>query len=201
MSYITYNNQRAQRALPWGNLTTASHPGFLLGMGAFGATDFNASLIWADCLKGAPPTKDNAASKRCGQAVQMALNELGYGPLTVDGELGTQSIAAIKKFSLDNGFGSQNWPTQAMLIKMGQLLAAGETPGPSTPIVHHVVDGQVIPGAAPGSGISIAGAKMSTGTMVAIGAIGAVAIAAIAIMAKKKKKGPQPVSSSTMVKV
>lgn len=199
MSYITYNNQRAQRALPWGNLTTASHPGFLLGMGAFGATDFNASLIWSDCQKGA--AGDNAAGKRCGQAVQMALNELGYGPLVVDGQVGGGTQAAIKKFSLDNGFGSQNWPTQAMLIKMGQLLAAGETPGPSTPIVHHVVDGQVIPGAAPGSGISIAGAKMSTGTMVAIGAIGAVAIAAIAIMAKKKKKGPQPVSSSTMVKV
>lgn len=46
--------------------------------------------------------------------VQRALNDLGFGPLTVDGDIGPASRAAVKRFQLGNG-----------------LLADG-TPGPRT---------------------------------------------------------------------
>lgn len=170
-----------------------SHPamatGGLMGFGAFGATDFNPSLVWADCEAGA--SGNNAAGKNCGMAIQMALNKLGYGPLTVDGQVGKNTIAALKQFGIDNGFGAITWPTKAAVIKMDELMRAGATPGPSAPIESHVVGGEVVPGAAPGSGV-LAKAGITSGTALAIGAVALVGIGALALMAKKKKGSPGP---------
>jgi putative peptidoglycan binding protein len=164
------------------------------------ASTFNADAIWNDCLQGAPPTSNNAAGKRCGQAVQAALNQLGYGPLTVDGQIGSGTMAAIKRFSQDNGFGSANWPTHAMLLKMEELLKAGQTPGPNAPVETHKVGDEYVPGAGPGGGAAKAG--LSTGMMIGIGALALLAVGGLAIMAKKKKAGaPSQSSASTaMVK-
>jgi peptidoglycan hydrolase-like protein with peptidoglycan-binding domain len=151
--------------------------------GGFGASiDFNADAVWSDCLAGS--AGNNAAGKRCGQAIQAALNQLGYGPLTVDGQIGPATIAAIKRFAADNGFGNATWPTKPMLIKMQELLAAGEKPGPGAAVESHIVGGEVIPGSAPGTGVSKAG--MGIGLALGIGAVALVGIGAIAIMSKKK---------------
>lgn len=151
----------------------------------FGPDNFNAEAIWVDCLAGSGG--NNAAGKRCGQAVQMALNKLGYGPLVVDGQIGSGTIAAIKRFSADNGFGTATWPTKPMLIKMEELLKAGQKPGPGAAIDAHVVGGEVVPGSGSSSGLSTAG--MGLGLALGIGAVALLGIGAIAVMAKKKKAG------------
>lgn len=174
----------------------------LSGMGAiaFGAAvmEFNAEAVWADCLAGSSckTGKESTcgASKRCGQQVQAALNALGYGPLTVDGQIGTGTIAALKRFSADNGFGTASWPTKPMLIKMEELLKAGEKPGPGPAVESHVVGGEIVPGAAPGGGIM--GAGMSTGLALGLGAIALVGVGALAFFAKKK--GGPPSKSATV---
>jgi peptidoglycan hydrolase-like protein with peptidoglycan-binding domain len=154
------------------------------GLGAVGGSSFNAEAIWADCAIG---QTNNAAGKRCGQAVQVALNALGYGPLDTDGAVGTKTMAAIRRFSGDNGFGTANWPTKAMLYKMEELLRAGQKPGPANAVEAHKVGDEWVPGADPKAvGTGTAKAGMSTGLMVGIGAVALLAVGGLALMAKKK---------------
>jgi peptidoglycan hydrolase-like protein with peptidoglycan-binding domain len=174
----------------------------LAGLGAFdafGATaDFNATGIWGDCLAGS--SGNNAAGKRCGQAIQAGLNQLGYGPLAVDGQIGPASIAAIKKFGQDNGLGSITWPTEAMVIKMQELLGAGATPGPNAPIESHKVGDQYVPGPAPGKPSAVgAKAGMSTGAMIGLGVVVLLGVGALAYASKKKSAGGAAKPSSPAV--
>lgn len=60
----------------------------------FGASDsFSAGAAWSDCVSGGQGNA--AAGKRCGQAVQVALNALGYGPLVVDGQMGGAALLGL----------------------------------------------------------------------------------------------------------
>jgi peptidoglycan hydrolase-like protein with peptidoglycan-binding domain len=37
------------------------------------------------------------------KVIQTALNRIGYGPLPVDGNAGSETLDAIRRFELDNG--------------------------------------------------------------------------------------------------
>jgi len=117
----------------------------------------------------------------------MALNKLGYGPIATDGQIGSGTIAALKSFGNDNGFANLTWPTEASIIKMQELIEAGEKPGPGAAVESHVVGGEVVPGATPGT----SRAGLSTGLMVGIGALVLVGIGALALTAKKKSGEPK----------
>lgn len=91
----------------------------------------------------------------CGGArnVQQALNDLGYGPLAVDGIIGSGTQKAMKSFGSNFGLGGVNWTTPAFCTALKNALiekarkeqaaaaaaaaaTAGGTPtggGPSTP--------------------------------------------------------------------
>lgn len=61
----------------------------------------------------------------CGSArnIQQALNELGYGPLAVDGIIGRGTQGAIKAFGAAFGLGSSlNWPTPAFCTALKTAL-------------------------------------------------------------------------------
>lgn len=175
-----------------------------IALGGFGAaSSFSAEAVWTDCLAGSScktgkePTC--GASKRCGQSVQAALNALGYGPLTVDGQIGPASMSAIKKYSLDNGFGALVWPTKAMLIKMEEQLSKGEKPGPGAAIDSHVVGGEFVPGSGPGGLVSTMG--MSTGMMLGLGALALVGVGVLALIAKKKRGAPGGTTKFSSVRI
>ena len=74
----------------------------------------------------------NAAGGRAARAIQAGLNELGYGPIAVDGLWGGGSANAWQSFTTD-----QNLPAGPGLVNkvgidaMGQLLKGGKTPGPA----------------------------------------------------------------------
>jgi peptidoglycan hydrolase-like protein with peptidoglycan-binding domain len=64
----------------------------------------------------APPTATATASQALGIAdVQRLLNTRGYGPLSVDGKLGPATREALKRFSVDAGFGAEAGMTPAVL--------------------------------------------------------------------------------------
>lgn len=117
---------------------------------------FNAQQVWADAQLGAtigsaleeyeandcttpPATGDtacqamwaamgriNAAGARAARAIQAGLNELGYGPIDVDGDWGPQSMGAWRAFAADHPeAGSGNWPTGPGVRKMEELLKGG----------------------------------------------------------------------------
>ncbi len=153
-----------------------------------GGIDFNASSVWTDWVAGAPPTNDNAAGARAAKAIQAGLNEIGYGPIAVDGQFGSGSIAAWNKFANANSVPT-DWPTQVGVTKLGEQIAAGGNQGGGTVSDYHIVNGQYVPGAAPGT----SKAGMSS-TMIGIGIAALVGIGILAIVAKKKKTGSTSVA-------
>ena len=57
-------------------------------------------------------------------ALQSALNDLGYGPLTVDGRMGEATAEAIRRFELDNGMpitGLVDQDLIATMIRIGAI--------------------------------------------------------------------------------
>lgn len=50
--------------------------------------------------------------------VQFALSELGYGPLTVDGVMGANTEAALRRFELDRGLPMTGQPTPQTLERL-----------------------------------------------------------------------------------
>lgn len=148
----------------------------------FGAIDFNAEAVWSDWVKG------GASANRAAKSIQAGLNQLGYGLLNVDGIFGPKSRAALKAFSLDNGFGSQDWPTKPILLKMAELIKTGTITGPSAPVESHIVGGEFVPGPAPGAKPLSAKAGLTTGQMLGIGALVLVGIGALAVLSKPKRQ-------------
>jgi hypothetical protein len=74
----------------------------------------------------------NAAGGRAARAIQEGLNELGYGPIGVDGVWGGESSAAWGAFTADQGLpAGPGLVNKAGIDKMGALLHGGEAPGPA----------------------------------------------------------------------
>jgi hypothetical protein len=73
--------------------------------------------------------------KYCGSAsnIQAALNDLGYGPLAVDGNLGQKSFAAMDKFGRAVGVGAVQYATPAFCAALQKALAAAQAPPPPDP--------------------------------------------------------------------
>jgi peptidoglycan hydrolase-like protein with peptidoglycan-binding domain len=58
--------------------------------------------------------------------VQLALNQIGYGPIPVDGRNGSETSDAIRRFELDYGLQVTGVPSEALtrrLIAIGALPA------------------------------------------------------------------------------
>ncbi len=56
--------------------------------------------------------------------IQVALNKIGYGPLGVDGQVGPETISAIRRFELDNGLdisGTASDRVLTTLVAIGAL--------------------------------------------------------------------------------
>jgi len=185
-------------------------------LSGLGAISFSSGAVWSDWLAGAPPTSNNAAGKRAADAIRAALGQLGYGTVAIGQQWGTsQDKAAYSKFASDNGVSPPSgmptwWPSQAGVDKLGELVAAGGTPG-GLPVqeFHAGPSGELIPGPAPGTapiGTPTAKAGM-TGTQVGLLVAALVVVGGLAVMAKKKKPGSagaygsSPYSSSSAMTV
>lgn len=151
-----------------------------LGCCGMGGIDFNAGSVWSDWLAGA--SGNAAAGKRAAQSVQAALNQIGYGPLSVDGQFGKGSVSAWARFASDTGVGG-SWPTQAGIIKLGEQVNKGGDQGGGGVIESHVVAGQFVPGAA---SPLVAAAKFPGG-MLGVGALVIAGIIGIVVISKKQK--------------
>ncbi len=72
----------------------------------------------------------------CGNAklVQQALNDLGFGPLSVDGQLGQKSFAAMDQFGSKYGLGKVTWASPAFCQALKTALQAlVPPPQPASP--------------------------------------------------------------------
>ena len=161
-------------------------------LSGLGAIDFNADTVWSDFLHGA--SGDNAAGKRATQTISAALNQLGYGLVPMGGDVGTIG-PYYKRFVQENGVtpspNGAGWPTQAGIIKLGEMVAAGGAPG-GQPVVefHQTPSGQFVSGQKPGTAaIGTAKAGM-TGMQMGLLAVAAIVlVGGLAVMSKKKKPG------------
>jgi peptidoglycan hydrolase-like protein with peptidoglycan-binding domain len=154
---------------------TQAAAGVTWAAAGIGAIDFNAASVWSDWQAG------GASGATAAKYIQAALNQLGYGPLTVDGQFGSASLAAWARFANQNGTGDASWPTQVGIDKLGEAVVAGGTPGGGPAVESHIVGGQFVPGPAPGAGLS-------TGAMIAIGVVAVAGVAGIAYAMKKRKQ-------------
>lgn len=140
----------------------------LRGFGAVGSSQFDAAAVWQDiaesnkCYGSAAQQqkgwqylpgqqgKCNAAGQRANKAIAAALNELGYGPIAVDGSISWKS--AYAKFL--NDFGLTAGPgygiTQQALATMETQIAEQNTPGPNKPVEYDKVGTDYIPKGKPG---------------------------------------------------
>jgi len=179
------------------------------GYGAFGsvAQDFNANQVWADVqLGGSCYTPGNANYTACqaepqacgkcnyagGKATNMiraALNELGYGPLTMgnvpwgEGNPG----AAWKRFLSDHNMapGPGLGVSLDGLILMEKLLKEGAKPGPGAAQEYEKKNGTFIPVT---NGESKAGITSGTLLLAAL-VVGGIGYAAYKVGQKKKGGG------------
>jgi len=72
----------------------------------------------------AGPSPEMVAEQARYRKVQAALNDIGYGPVGVDGHAGDETASAIRRFELDNGLPLTGNPTDrviARLVKIGAL--------------------------------------------------------------------------------
>ncbi len=121
----------------------------------------------------------NFAGQQVGKDMQAALNQLGYGPMAVDGTLSWEG--PYKRFLSD--FGMSPGPgfgiTKAGLLKMKEQLEKGATPGPGKSQKHKKVNGEFIPEDDSDSKANI---------ILGLGAL-AVAAVVVAVVVKRNKTG------------
>lgn len=136
----------------------------------------------------------NYAGQQVGKEMQVALNELGYGPIAVDGTLSWrgpyQQYLADNGLTMGPGFGI----TRQALVLMKQQLVAGITPGPGEKVGYEKVGGEYVPTDKGGIGGKLSRSSLALG-LIAVAAVGAIVIVA----RKKKKKGQkaQPAQKAT----
>lgn len=159
------------------------------------ADSFSSEQIWVDlqvvnqCFprtETSPPSGTcNIRSQRVNKAVSAGLNELGYGPIAVDGTINWQG--AYQKFLSD--FGMTKGPgyglTKQALTVMEQQLKGGKTPGPNPPLKYDKIDVDTyVPKDKPGSATAGMGNIGMLLGLVVLGGIGFYAYSE-----NKKKKG------------
>jgi len=124
----------------------------LIGFGApaFGsiAGEFNAAALWKDAVAGSPVQYggkgDNAAGKRATELVQAGLNELGYGPLAVNGAWQGPTIASYDTLRKQFAVPKIGLVDPKGLAIMEQHLKAGSKPGPGPKFDCNRVGGQIV---------------------------------------------------------
>lgn len=64
--------------------------------------------------------RDNAVAEEAERyrRVQQALNKIGYGPLSVDGKGGAETVSAIRRFQLDSGLAIDGAPSDAVISRL-----------------------------------------------------------------------------------
>lgn len=203
-SYYTFQPHEVYAGYGSGVGSYYEIPQPMSGFGAFADT-FSAQQVWNDAQLGGScftpgnanfkaceePTTPacgqcNAAGARATKQVQAALNQLGYGPMAVDGKWGSGTSGAWKRYLADNGLtpGPGLGLSEQGLALMERQLKGGEKPGSGEKIEFENVNGQLIP--KKGSGIATAG--LSGGTLL-LAALVAGGIGFAAWKAGKKKKG------------
>lgn len=177
---------------------------YLQGFGSTAET-FSAAAVWQDVLTtnacygpedqrpASPPYGAcNAAGSRAVKAVQAALNELGYGPIPVDGNVSSPWEGQWKQFLAQHnlspgpGFGL----TEQGLILMEKFLKEGKTPGPNKPVKFDKVNGEYIP-----TGDDTAFAGLGAGGLLLAAAV----IGGLLVMAGKDKKKDRRGQTRTMM--
>ena len=142
----------------------------------------------AVCAKAQPSC--NLASGRVGKDMQAALNQLGYGPMAVDGTLSWRGPYEL--FLSDHGMtkGPGFGITSEALHLMKERLEKGAAPGPSKPVIHKEV---------PGGGFipvieekEVVEEKEDDDKATILIGIGVLAVAALAVgyIAARKKRSP-----------
>lgn len=106
----------------------------------FGAGDvFDGAQVWSDWVSGDSSRRAGSANgldNKAATKIQGALNSLGYGPLVVDGIWGPLSSGEFYKFATKEnaavntgcpgkGGAKGSCPTQAGLLRMGEVLSSG----------------------------------------------------------------------------
>lgn len=171
------------------------------GISGFGSTaeTFDAGSVWADVeLGGSCYTNEgpkpganlgacNAAGGRATRAIQAALNELGYGPISVTGKWDGATGSKWRRFLSDMGLqpGPGLGVSQQGLMTMEKLLKEGKSPGPGKKIEYDKQGDQYIP-RDPG-GMSAAGLG-GGGMLLAVLVIGGLGYAAYQSGKKKKTR-------------
>jgi peptidoglycan hydrolase-like protein with peptidoglycan-binding domain len=165
------------------------------GFGAFADT-FSAQTVWADVQAGSacyetPPRSTNkgacnVAGARATREIQAALNQLGYGPMTVDGQWGSGTQSKWNRYLADNKLspGPGLGISQQALALMERQLKGGDKPGPGKKVEFEKVNGQLIP--KEDTGIAVAGLS-GGGLLLAALIVGGIGFAVF--KAGKKKKG------------
>lgn len=186
------------------------------GYGAFGtiADTFSASAIMADvaisdecygpggpCIGPGPALgpgsaackaivgRCNAASIRASKMVQAGLNELGYGPIAVDGS--QNWIGPWKRYLSDEGMtpGPGLGLSLAGLLRMEQQLKAGEKPGPAPAKKFTKVNGEIIPVTPPVVEPKPTGLAALGGMGIALIAVAAIGVGYVVYKGTKRRPG------------
>lgn len=125
------------------------------GFGAVGSSGFSADDVLRNVAisdtcygpggTGKPSGACNVAGQKANKAVAAGLNELGYGPVAVDGSISWQG--AWSQFLADHGLtpGPGFGLTKQGLLLMEQQIRNGEKPGPGKKVVYKKVNGEYVP--------------------------------------------------------
>jgi hypothetical protein len=199
---MSYGGVGSYYQMPMGSYYTMPMGAYyeMPGMSGFGSTadTFSAGSVWADVqqggscygasgpIEGANVGACNAAGGRATRAIQAALNEMGYGPISVTGRWDGATGGKWRRFLSDHGLqpGPGLGVSEQGLLLMEKLLKEGKTPGPQDPVVYDKQGDQYIPrDSGPGS----ATAGLGTGGLL-LGALVIGGLGYAAYQSGKKKK-------------
>lgn len=131
-----------------------------------------------------------------GKVLQQSLNQLGYGPIAVDGQVGSGTITAMKRFCAAYGVPPAAWPNaqicgaiKAALAEQEQQVAAAAAQAQQAQLVETQGGGQAQPPIDATPVVQVApptDAGMSTDTMLAVGAGVVVAVGLVAFLVTRK---------------
>ncbi len=172
------------------------------GFGALADT-FNAQTVWADVQAGSacyekPPRSTNigacnVAGARATREIQAALNELGYGPIAVDGQWGSGTRSKWLRFLSDAKLppGPGEGISLQGLMHMERQLQGNKKPGPGEKIAFEKVNGEFVPKE---GGISVAG--LSGGPLLLAAAlVGVVGYGVYKTAKKRRGMGGKPTTA------